>query len=63
MPGADQRTLMVAAVWPIGQYLIFVRDREQLASPPIALVLDEATVQRPAELVTAWALVGLAPRD
>jgi AcrR family transcriptional regulator len=61
MPGADQRTLMVAAVWLIGQCFIFVRNREQLANPPIALVLDEAAVERLAELVTAWALVGLAP--
>ena len=61
MPGADQRTLMVAAVWLIGQCSIFVRNREQLANPPVALVLDEGAVERLAELVTAWALVGLAP--
>ena len=60
-PGADQRTLMVAAVWLIGQCSIFVRNREQLASPPLALVIDEAAVERLAELVTAWALVGLVP--
>ena len=41
-PGADQRTLMVAAVWLIGQCSIFVRNREQLANPPLALVIDEA---------------------
>ena len=61
MPGADQRTLMVAAVWLIGQCSIFVRNREQLANPPLALVIDEAAVERLAELVTAWALAGLAP--
>jgi len=60
MPGADQRTLMVAAVWLIGQCSIFVRNREQLANPPLALVLDEAAVDRLAELITAWAHVGLA---
>jgi hypothetical protein len=32
-----------------------------LANPPVALVLDEGAVERLAELVTAWALVGLAP--
>jgi AcrR family transcriptional regulator len=61
MPGADQRTLMVAAVWLIGQCSIFVRNREQLANPPLALVLDEAAVDQLAELITAWAHVGLAP--
>lgn len=61
MPGADQRTLMMAAVWLIGQCIIFVRNREQLANPPVGLVLDEAAVERVAELVTAWALAGLAP--
>ncbi len=61
MPGADQRTLMMAAVWLIGQCIIFVRNREQLANPPVGLVLDDAAVERVAELVTAWALAGLAP--
>jgi AcrR family transcriptional regulator len=61
IPGADRRTLVVAAVWLIGQCSIFVRNREQLANPPVALVLDEAAVERLADLVTAWALAGLTP--
>jgi AcrR family transcriptional regulator len=59
LPEADQRTLMVAAVWLIGQCNIFVRNREQLANPPVSLALDEAAVERLAELVSAWAVAGL----
>ena len=62
MPKADQRTLMIAAIWLIGQCSIFVRNREQLANPPISLALDEAAVERLAELVTDWALAGLEHR-
>jgi len=60
MPEADQRTLIVAAVWLIGQCSIFVRNREQLANPPVSLALDEAAVDRLADLVSAWAVAGLA---
>jgi AcrR family transcriptional regulator len=60
LPEADQRTLMVAAVWLIGQCSIFVRNREQLANPPASLALDAAAVERLAELVSAWAVAGLA---
>ncbi len=31
MPDADQRTLVLAAIWLIGQCSVFVRNREQLA--------------------------------
>jgi AcrR family transcriptional regulator len=61
LPEADQRTLMVAAVWLIGQCNIFVRNSEQLANPPVSLALDEAAVERLAELVSAWAVAGLEP--
>ena len=63
MPTADQRTLVIAAIWLIGQCSIFVRNREQLANPPISLVLDEAAVERLTELATAWALAGLRQPD
>ena len=63
LPDADQRTLMVAAIWLIGQCSIFVRNREQLANPPVSLVLDEAAVERLAELVTGWVLGGLRQPD
>jgi AcrR family transcriptional regulator len=59
LPDADQHSLVVAAVWLIGQCSIFVRNREQLANPPVSLVLDEAAVERLAALVTGWVLGGL----
>lgn len=59
MPHADQRTLTVAAIWLIGQCNIFVRNREQLGGPPIFLSLDEAAIERLAELVSRWAATGL----
>ena len=60
MPEADQRTLTMAAVWLVGQCSVFVRIREQLASPPVSLVLDEAAVERLGEQLAALALTGLA---
>jgi TetR/AcrR family transcriptional regulator, regulator of cefoperazone and chloramphenicol sensitivity len=62
LPDADGRTLMVAAVWLVGQCSIFVRNREQLAGPPTSLALDEAAIGRLAELVTVWARAGLEQR-
>ena len=46
MPTADQRTLTMAAIWLVGQCIVFVRNREQLANPPVSLDLDDATVER-----------------
>jgi hypothetical protein len=60
MPTADPRTLTMAAIWLIGQCTVFVRNREQLANPPVSLDLDEAAVERLTALVSAWALAGLA---
>jgi AcrR family transcriptional regulator len=60
MPNADRRTLTMAAIWLVGQCTIFVRNREQLANPPVSLDLDEAAVERLTNLVSAWALSGLA---
>jgi len=60
MPEADQRTLLTAAIWLVGQCNIFVRNREQLAGPPVGLEFDEAALDRLTERVTAWALGGLA---
>ena len=37
LPDADQRTLVVAAIWLIGQCNVFMRNREQLSGPPISL--------------------------
>jgi AcrR family transcriptional regulator len=61
-PEADQRTLVAAAVWLLGQCSVFLRNREQLADPPLGLVLDEATVEWLAQLVSRWATGGLGRR-
>jgi hypothetical protein len=59
MPNADQRTLMMAAIWLFGQCTIFVRSREQLANPPVSLDLDETALNQLTNLVCGWALSGL----
>ncbi len=58
-PEADQRTLVAAAVWLLGQCSVFLRNREQLADPPMGLVLDESSVEWLAQLVSRWATGGL----
>jgi TetR/AcrR family transcriptional regulator, regulator of cefoperazone and chloramphenicol sensitivity len=60
MPTADPRTLTMAAIWLVGQCTVFVRNREQLANPPVSLDVDDAAVERLTTLVSAWALAGLA---
>ena len=62
LPEADQSTLMMAAVWLVGQCSIFVRSREQLANPSVSLAMDAATIERLTRLVSTWALAGLARR-
>ena len=59
LPKADQTTLIMAAVWLVGQCSIFVRNREQLANPPVSLTLNEAAIERLTILVSGWALAGL----
>ncbi len=59
LPQADQRTLLVAAIWLIGQCSVFVRNREQIAGPPVALALDDAAVEWLAQLLSRWTLQGL----
>ena len=46
LPEADQSTLIMAAIWLVGQCSIFVRSAEQLANPPVSLALGEATIER-----------------
>ena len=60
MPDADQSTLIMAAIWLVGQCTVFIRHREQLAIPRVSLNLDEPGVERLSALVSAWALAGLA---
>jgi len=59
LPGADQRTLTVAAIWMIGQCSVFLRNREQLAGPPTSLVLDESSVEWLSGLISGWIVGGL----
>ncbi len=59
LPNADHRTLLVAAVWLLGQCAIFVRNREQLAGPPVELSVDENSVEWLAQTVARWAINGL----
>ena len=61
-PEADQRTLVAAAVWLLGQCSVFLRNREQLADPPLGLVLDENSVEWLAQMVSHWATGGLGRR-
>lgn len=60
LPDADRRTLLVAAIWLIGQCGVFLRNREVLAEPPLALVLDEDAVEWLSSLITGWLLSGLS---
>jgi AcrR family transcriptional regulator len=59
MPDADQRTLIVAAAWLVGQCTVFVRHREQMANPPVSLSSDQANIEWLTALISAWALAGL----
>ena len=60
MPGPDQSTLIMAAIWLVGQCTVFIRHREQLAAAPVSLSFDDAAVERLTELISTWALNGLA---
>jgi AcrR family transcriptional regulator len=59
LPEADQRTVMVAAIWLVGQCSVFLRNREQLAEPPMRLVLDESNVEWLAATLSHWVVAGL----
>jgi hypothetical protein len=52
----------VAAIWLIGQCSMFLRNREQLAEPPIGLVLDDAVVEWLAGTISRWVVGGLGRR-
>jgi TetR/AcrR family transcriptional regulator, regulator of cefoperazone and chloramphenicol sensitivity len=59
MPDADQPTLIMAAIWLVGQCTVFIRHRDQLALPPVSLNFDVTGVNRLSALISAWALAGL----
>ena len=60
LPDADQRTLVVAAIWLVGQCSVFVRNRDQLAGPPTELTFDESAVDWLSQLISRWTIAGLA---
>jgi len=60
LPDADHRTLVVAAIWLLGQCSVFVRNREQLAGPPVELALDESSVEWLAQSISLWTIGGLS---
>ena len=62
MPDADQRTVTVAAIWLVGQCSVFLRNREQLAEPPMGLVLDDTAVEWLAATISRWVVEGLGKR-
>jgi hypothetical protein len=49
----------MATVWLYGQCNVFVRNREQLAMPPVSLALNERAVDRLTKLISGWAIGGL----
>jgi AcrR family transcriptional regulator len=59
LPEADHRTLVVGAIWLLGQCSIFVRNREQLAGPPVELSVDEAALEWLARTISRWTIAGL----
>jgi len=59
MPDADEHTLLIAAIWLIGQCSVFVRNRDQLAELPLGLSLNEAGLDQLAQLVSRWVIGGL----
>jgi AcrR family transcriptional regulator len=59
LPAADEPDLLLAAIWLIGQCNIFVRNREQLANPPIGLTLDQSAIDHLTQLICRWAVGGL----
>jgi len=61
MPDADQRMVTVAAIWLLGQCSVFVRNREQLAEPPVGLVLDEQAIEWLSASISHWVVSGLRP--
>ena len=63
LPDADQRTLIVAAIWLLGQCSIFVRNREQLAGPPTGLSFDAGAVEWLARLISTWTIGGLSAQS
>lgn len=61
-PDADARKALVAAIWLLGQCSVFVRNREQFALPgsPLRISIDDAFLDDLADMISGWAVNGLA---
>jgi len=57
---ATHEQAVLAALWLLGQCSIFVRNREQLAHPPLALTVDDAFIDRLASTIAEWAAAALS---
>ena len=62
LPTANGRTIMVAAIWLLGQCSVFVRNRAQLSSLGLRSrgAADEDLIDELAFYVSRWAVSGLA---
>src|SRR5499425_1349135 len=56
---ATDQQAVVGALWLFGQCSIFVRNAEQLATPPLRLKIDEPFVDGLADTIAIWAAEGL----
>ena len=57
---ADQSTPTMAAVWLVGQCVVFIRYRGQLAIPSVSLKLNDPAVDRLSAIISRWAFAGLS---
>jgi hypothetical protein len=57
---ATHEQAVLAALWLLGQCSIFVRNREQLAHPPLTLTVDERFIDRLASTIADWAAAALS---
>ena len=57
--GASDQEAILGALWLFGQCSIFVRNREQLANPPLQLKVDQGLVESLVDTITGWAIGGL----
>jgi AcrR family transcriptional regulator len=62
LPKANGRTVMVAAIWLLGQCSVFVRNREQLSGlgVPMTGAADDDFIDELAAQVSRWAMAGLS---
>lgn len=61
MPGADARTVAIAAAWLLGLTMTFIRDADWLAQPPLGLKFDRTSLDGLVETLAALSLKGLSP--